>query len=239
MSLADAIATPDGKRRYVRRLFATIADRYDLITVLLSYGQDRRWKRRLVAMAAPHRGTRALDLATGTGDIAFQLSAAGADVVGLDVTRRMIELANAKIRTGERAPSFMVGDMVALPFADGSFDVVTAGYGLRNVPDLGAAIAEIHRVLNEGGVALSLDFNRPAHPIVRAAYLAYLTVTGAMLGWVLHRDPDTYRYIPASIRNYPGAAGVARMFETSGFADVEHLPVLGGLMTIHMARKKR
>jgi demethylmenaquinone methyltransferase/2-methoxy-6-polyprenyl-1,4-benzoquinol methylase len=239
MPLADAIATPDGKRRYVRRLFATIADRYDLITILLSYGQDRRWKRRLVALAAPHRGMRALDLATGTGDIAFQLSAAGADVVGLDVTRRMIELANAKIRVEGRAPSFMVGDMVALPFADGSFDVATAGYGLRNVPDLGAAIDEIHRVLNDGGVALSLDFNRPSNPVVRAVYLAYLTVTGAMLGWILHRDPDTYRYIPASIRNYPGAAGVARMFEHSGFADVECLPVLGGLMTIHVARKRR
>src|SRR3954466_13022927 len=91
MPLADAIATPDGKRRYVRRLFATIADRYDLITVLLSYGQDRRWKRTLVAMAPATAGARALDLATGTGDIAFALSAAGADVVGVDVTARMIE----------------------------------------------------------------------------------------------------------------------------------------------------
>jgi ubiquinone/menaquinone biosynthesis methyltransferase len=239
MPLADAIATPDGKRRYVRRLFATIADRYDLITVLLSYGQDQRWKRRLVAMAAPRAGTRAVDLATGTGDIAFQLSAAGADVVGVDVTLRMIELAHAKPGRNGRAPSFLVGDMVALPFADGSFDVATAGYGLRNVPDLGAAIDEIHRVLKDGGVALSLDFNRPSNPIVRAAYLAYLTVTGAMLGWVLHRDPDTYRYIPASIRQYPGAAGVARMFEARGFGGVECTPVLGGLMTIHVARKKK
>jgi demethylmenaquinone methyltransferase/2-methoxy-6-polyprenyl-1,4-benzoquinol methylase len=239
MPLADAIATPDGKRRYVRRLFATIADRYDLITVLLSYGQDRRWKHRLVALAAPHAGTRAVDLATGTGDIAFHLSAAGAEVVGMDITPRMIELAKAKIRIDEPAPSFMVGDMIALPFADGSFDVATAGYGLRNVPDLRAAIDEIHRVLKDGGVALSLDFNRPSNPIVRAVYLAYLTLTGAMLGWILHRDPDTYRYIPASIRNYPGAAGVARMFEASGFTGVECTPVLGGLMTIHVARKKK
>jgi demethylmenaquinone methyltransferase/2-methoxy-6-polyprenyl-1,4-benzoquinol methylase len=238
MSLADAISTPDGKRRYVRRLFATIADRYDLITVLLSYGQDRRWKRRLVLMAAPRAGTRAVDLATGTGDIAFQLSAAGADVVGVDVTLRMIELANTKTPADGRRPSFMVGDMIALPFADNSFDVATAGYGLRNVPDLGAAIDEIHRVLKDGGVALSLDFNRPSNPIVSAVYLAYLNVTGAMLGWILHRDPDTYRYIPASIRNYPGAAGVARMFETRGFAPVTCTPVLGGLMTIHVARKK-
>src|SRR5213592_3407227 len=93
MSLRDRIATPDGKRRYVRTLFATIADRYDLITVLLSYGQDRRWKRRLVDLSAASGGARALDLATGTGDIAFVMAARGVDVVGLDVTSRMIELA--------------------------------------------------------------------------------------------------------------------------------------------------
>ena len=238
MALRDAIATPEGKRTYVRRLFATIADRYDLITVLLSYGQDRRWKKRLVAMSSAGRGTRAVDLATGTGDIAFDLAAAGADVIGVDVTLRMIELAKAKTAGAAGAPRFMVGDMVALPFADGSFNLVTAGYGLRNVPDLRASIDEIHRVLTTGGVVLSLDFNRPSNRIVRAVYLAYLNVTGAMLGWLLHRDPDTYRYIPASIRNYPGAAGVARMLETQGFDRVECRPVLGGLMTIHIARKK-
>ena len=238
MSLADVIGTPDRKRTYVRRLFATIADRYDLITVLLSYGQDRRWKRRLVAMAAARAGSRAVDLATGTGDIAYQLAEAGVDVVGIDVTRRMIELANAKAGAARRAPFFMVGDMNALPFVDASFDLATAGYGLRNVPDLRAAIDEIHRVLKAGGTMLSLDFNRPSNSIVRAVYLAYLNIAGAILGWLLHRDPDTYRYIPASIRNYPGAAGVARMFEAQGFERVECRPLLGGLMTIHIARKK-
>src|SRR5690349_21288491 len=96
MSLHDRIATPDGKRRYVRALFATIADRYDFITVALSYGQDRRWKRRLIELASPGPGARALDLATGTGDLAFALAARGARVVGLDITLRMIELARAK-----------------------------------------------------------------------------------------------------------------------------------------------
>src|SRR2546422_4118787 len=96
MSLRDRIATPEGKRRYVRSLFATIADRYDFITVALSYGQDRRWKRRLVQLASPQSGSRALDLATGTGDIAFALTSCGARTVGLDVTKRMIELARAK-----------------------------------------------------------------------------------------------------------------------------------------------
>ena len=233
MSLRDRIATPDGKRRYVRVLFATIADRYDFITKALSYGQDRRWKRRLVDLAAPQPGARALDLATGTGDIAFALVARGARVVGLDITFRMIELARAKQTDG--ALHFLQGDMLALPFPTASFDIVTTGYGLRNVPNLTVAIDEIARVLAPRGQVLSLDFNRPSNSIVRSAYLAYLTVVGAALGLILHRDPDTYRYIPASIRQYPGADAVARLFEARGFSIVRSHPVLGGLMTIHHA----
>src|SRR5690242_9691210 len=163
MSLGDRIATPDGKRRYVRSLFATIADRYDFITVALSYGQDRRWKRRLVRLAHPSPGIRALDLATGTGDIAFAMARAGAHVVGLDITPRMIELAIQKATPAEGPCAFIVGDMLDLPFPDRSFDVVTTGYGLRNVPDLTRAIDEIARVLAPGGLALSLDFNRPVN----------------------------------------------------------------------------
>ena len=241
MPLRDRIATPDGKRRYVRKLFSTIADRYDFITVVLSYGRDQRWKRRVIDLAAPSPAMRAADLATGTGDLAFALAARGARVVGLDITPRMIELAVRRAglsappnRGPERAaPQFMVGDMVALPFTSGSFDIVTTGYGLRNVPDLQMAIDEILRVLKPGGQALSLDFNRPSNAAVRAVYLVYLTIVGGTLGWILHRDPDTYRYIPASIRNYPGAEAVARLMETRGFARVRYYRVLGGLMAIH------
>jgi len=236
MSLGDRIATPDGKRRYVRALFATIADRYDFITVALSYGQDRRWKRRLIDLAAPQRGSRALDLATGTGDIAFALAARGARVVGLDITLRMIELARAKHDRG--LVRFLVGDMLALPFPSASFDIVTTGYGLRNAPNLTTAIDEIGRVLAPGGQLLSLDFNRPSNRVVRAVYLAYLGTVGGALGWMLHRDADTYRYIPASIRQYPGADAVARIFEARGFHAVRCYPVLGGLMAIHHAVRR-
>lgn len=107
VSAGERIATPEGKRRYVRTLFSTIANRYDLITVLLSYGQDRRWKRRLVNLARLPPGARALDLATGTGDIAFALTERSAPVIGLDVTRRMVELARRKARPG-REPVFLV-----------------------------------------------------------------------------------------------------------------------------------
>ena len=232
MDLRSAIATPEGKSRYVRRLFATIADRYDLITIALSYGQDRRWKRRLIALAALRADDRVLDLACGTGDILFALADRVRFAAGLDLTHRMLQLALLK----RRAP-LVAGDMLALPFPAESFTVVTVGYGLRNVPDLRAAIREIHRVLRPNGRMLSLDFNRPSHPAVRRAYLLYLTIVGSSLGLLLHGDPDTYRYIPESIRNYPGAEGVAGILSESGFADVRALPVLGGLMAIHTAHR--
>jgi demethylmenaquinone methyltransferase / 2-methoxy-6-polyprenyl-1,4-benzoquinol methylase len=226
----------------VRRLFATIADRYDLITVILSYGRDGRWKKRLIEAAAVRPDDRVLDLATGTGDIAFLAADEGARVIGLDITHRMVQLAEGKAArradAGSRqAPRFLVGDMMALPFPDRSFDIVTTGYGLRNVPDLRSAIAEASRVLRPGGRLLSLDFNRPTNAVVRSVYLFYLTAVGGLLGRVLHGDADTYRYIPASIRTYPGAAAVSELMRTAGFRRVTYRRVLGGLMAIHLAEQ--
>ena len=237
MTLRAAIATPEGKRRYVRRLFATIADRYDFITRFLSYGQDRRWKQRLIALADLCASDRLLDLACGTGDILLAATPPARVAVGVDVTFRMLQLAQQR-REAANA-SLITGDMAALPISSGRFTVVTVGYGLRNVPDLDQALREIHRVLAPGGRLLSLDFNRPSNAIVRAAYLTYLTVVGSLLGLALHGDPDTYRYIPESIRKYPGARGVATRMEQLGFDDVRTLPVLGGFMTIHVATKPR
>jgi demethylmenaquinone methyltransferase/2-methoxy-6-polyprenyl-1,4-benzoquinol methylase len=232
--LGSALDSPDSKAPYVRRLFSTIAGRYDFITAFLSYGQDERWKKRLVAMARVQPGMSALDLACGTGDITFALRDAGASAVGLDITPRMVELARAKRRSSS-APAFLVGDMMHLPFADGSFHIVTTGYGIRNVPVIAPALAEIRRVLRPGGLFLSLDFNKPGNRATRVVYLSYLTVVGSLLGLVLHGDPDTYRYIPESIRRYPGAEGVCTLARAEGFASCQWVPVLGGLMAIHRA----
>ena len=289
-SLRSAFDSPAAKRRYVRRLFATIADRYDLITPLLSYGRDRRWKARLTDLALrpacaervrpstlsgstvsgdePSTGSgrtsgsaqgkpaggslAALDLACGTGDIAYALAARGARVAGLDLVPRMVALARAKSLVAcpgpsgtdrdrpparSRPPGFLVGDMMALPFPVASFDLVTTGYGLRNVPVLETALAEIHRVLRPGGRLLSLDFARPVNAVVRSVYLTYLTVVGSLLGLALHGDADTYRYIAASLQWYPGASAVADRMQAVGFAEAGYLPLLGGLMAINHATK--
>jgi ubiquinone/menaquinone biosynthesis methyltransferase len=243
-TLRSTVATPVTKGRYVRRLFATIADRYDFITAFLSCGRDRRWKRRVAELAAFTSGERALDLACGTGDIAFALAGIPATrVVGLDITRRMVELARAKQAVPNGRPQqrndvcFLVGDMSALPFPDASFDLLTTGYGIRNVPDIGVALREAARVLRPGGRIVSLDFNRPDNALVRVAYLGYLSAVGSVLGFALHRDPDVYRYIPESIRIYPGAGGVSRLMREYGFADAGYEPVFGGLMAINWGRR--
>lgn len=236
--LDTAFTSPAAKAGHVRRLFATIADRYDLITRVLSYGMDARWKRRLVALADVRQGEVALDLASGTGDVARLVAARGAHAIGLDLTLRMIEIARDKpAPAGAPALRWLVGDMGALPLPPATVSLVTTSYGLRNVPDLDIAIDEIVRVLTPGGRLLSLDFNKPDSPPVRRAYLAYLRAVGGVLGWWLHGDPDTYRYIPASIERYPGAAGVAARLRQRGFADVKTVPILFGLMTIHVARR--
>jgi len=235
MSLDAAFASPDAKRRYNRRLFHVIADRYDLITRVLSYGLDRRWKQRVVALAAVAPGDRAVDLACGTGDLAGLLADGGARVVGVDLTPRMLRLARRRDPRGRLR--LVAGDMAALPLPAQCADVVTAGYGLRNVAGLDTALREILRILRPGGRFVALDFDRPRNAALRGAYLGYLTVVGSTLGLALHGDPDTYRYIPASLRRYPGAEAVASRLRDIGFADAARIPLLGGLMAITTARK--
>ena len=223
-------------------MFATIADRYDFITVVLSFGRDAAWKRRLVNEARVRHDVHVVDLACGTGDIAFEAARAGARVTGVDVTFRMIEIARAKADRAKidglwPVPRFVVCDMMALPLPTSSADIITTGYGLRNVPQLKDAIDEILRVLKPDGQLLSLDFNRPQSAVIRAAYLTYLTVVGSILGLILHRDPDTYRYIPESVRRYPGAHGVAELMRLRGFSNVRIIPILGGFMTLHVATR--
>lgn len=188
-------------------------------------------------MAGLQRDTRVLDLATGTGDLAFLAAKTARTVVGLDITKRMLELAAVK-RAESDGLHFLQGDMMALPFPSASFDVVTTGYGIRNVPELAPALDEIARVLRPGGRFLSLDFDRPGNGLIRAVYFTYLTMVGSILGVLLHADPDTYRYIPQSLRTYPGSRQVGQMLKMRGFERLVIVPILGGFLALHVATKR-
>ena len=240
LKLKEYISSKEKKQTYVNQMFETIAPRYDFITVFLSYGMDRGWKRKLVDMINLQGDESALDLACGTGDITFSLAERlpAGQAVGLDITQGMLVIAEQK-RSERKAANiaFHRADIMSLPFESESFDCVTCGYALRNVPDVAGALEEIKRILKPGGRFLSLDFAHPGNKIYRWLYLRYLVVVGSTLGFVLHGDPDTYRYIPESLKLYPGQHGVRELMNKAGFLDTGVIEFGGGIMAINHGKK--
>ena len=222
----------------VNEMFSRLARRYDLVNDVMSFGLHRRWKRDTVRLGLGPGGPalRWLDLCCGTGDIGLlaEKSAAGARVVGLDFTLPMLAVARRRGLAASARARFVEGDALALPFADGSFDVVSVGYGLRNLADLPRGLAEMRRVLAPGGRAAVLDFGKPDNPIASALYWGYLKVAMPLMGWLFHRDPDTYAYIPASLERYPAQRGVEALMKEAGFVNVGYENRLLGTMGLNV-----
>jgi len=229
---------PDERQdsRLMRAMFTTIAPRYDFVTRLFSYGMDRRWKRRGVerSMAALPADAMILDLASGTGDFSqlIRQRLPRATPVAVDLTEKMVRLARER-GTNEA----LCADALHLPFGDRTFHCVFVGYGLRNFPDLNAALGEIGRVTRPGGLMVSLDFFLPAHPVLRRLYLAYLYLQGGFWGLLLHGRPRVYTYIPDSLRSFVSINDFSSMLKGMGYAQVEsHAFILGGI-GLHWAMK--
>jgi demethylmenaquinone methyltransferase/2-methoxy-6-polyprenyl-1,4-benzoquinol methylase len=226
----------------VRALFARIASRYDRLNDLQSAGLHRYWKRRMIELAAPRPGQRALDVCCGTGDIALALARAGTEATGLDFSGEMLEVARARASdsTGKpQAPSYIQADAQALPFPDASFDIVTVGYGLRNLSDYEAGLAEMSRVAKPGARLLVLDFGKPDNPLWRWIYFTYLRLLVPLLGLVFCGSFGAYAYILESLKHYPAQHGVAAHMRRLGLAEVRILNFLGGMMTINYAVKPK
>ncbi|MFL6278218.1 MAG: ubiquinone/menaquinone biosynthesis methyltransferase [Blastocatellia bacterium] len=236
LDLKEHIASKEKKQHYVNRLFETIAARYDFFTAFMSYGMDRGWKREMIRMLKLEGSEATLDIACGTGDITFMTAAqlTTGRAVGLDITQAMLRIAERKRRERDIANlCFHRGDIMHLPFADQTFDCVTGGYALRNVPDVAGALLEIKRVLKPGGRLLSLDFGHPSNRLYRRAYLRYLSVVGSLVGLAMHGNADTYRYIPETLKLYPGQRGVCQMMQEAGFVDTGFREFGGGIMAIN------
>lgn len=241
LNLDKELATPAGKRRYVRILFDTVERSYDGFTRLFSVGMDGVWKKRMVALLEQHglQQGNVLDLATGTGDIVTLLEAGipTVEVMGADLSLQMLR--RARQRAHPRKRNDVVADMAALPYASESCSAITAGYAFRNAPDCAVALAQAHRVLEPGGLLVTLDFYLPATPIWRRLYLGYLGVSGRLVGRMVHGVPEAYGYIAASLERWLTADDFSRTLERSGFSVLDQVLRLRGGIGIHLARKPR
>jgi demethylmenaquinone methyltransferase / 2-methoxy-6-polyprenyl-1,4-benzoquinol methylase len=210
----------------VRRMFDRIAPVYDAMNRTMTAGLDRRW-RRLTAEAAVRPGDDVLDACCGTGDLAIADSRAGGKVTGLDFSPAMLARARGKAPGLE----WIEGDLLALPFADASFDSATVGFGVRNVEDLGRAIQELRRVLRAGGRLGILEITRPRGllaPFYRVWFDGVVPILGKLLP-----GGSAYTYLPASVRRFPGPQELAEMIESAGFRDVRVRLLAGGIVALH------
>ena len=219
----------------VNDLFASIARRYDLINDLQSFGLHRRWKRRVADLAAVTPGARALDLCCGTGDLALALAARGAAVTGLDFSAPMLEVAGRR-KTGDN-PVFIQGDALQIPFPDNSFDVVTMGYGLRNLASWESGLAEMWRVAKPGGRVIILEFGKPANALWRRLYFTHLRCSVPLTGWIFCGNAQAYAYILESLKHYPAQRAVDAKMREMKFTNVRVVDFLGGAMAINYGEK--
>jgi demethylmenaquinone methyltransferase/2-methoxy-6-polyprenyl-1,4-benzoquinol methylase len=228
---------PKQRQHYVTEMFEEIAPRYDAFTRLFSFGMDAGWKKELVKAVvrnAPGLSNRARDLACGTGDLAVAVAEAmpGINVEGIDVASEMI----ARARPFPRV-RYRVGDASALPDVNGSVDIVTVGYGLRNFPDHRAALADIARALRSGGVLAILEFTRPSFAPWRWIFLSYLWLAGMVVGWLWHRHGPVYGYIAHSIARFTTRRELIATCATLGLKPVHDSSKLGGGMCVLVLKK--
>jgi demethylmenaquinone methyltransferase/2-methoxy-6-polyprenyl-1,4-benzoquinol methylase len=248
--MANPFYVEGGQRgEKVNDLFAKVAPRYDLINDLQSFGLHRAWKRRVVRMAGVKPGECALDICCGTGDIAFALARANAEVTAVDFSEAMLGVARRRQGTADFASlpggaesgrsgiHFQQGDAMQLAFPDNSFDVITVGYGLRNLSSWEQGLREMHRVAKPGARLLVLDFGKPDNALLRSLYFAYLRLVVPVFGKLFCGDSATHAYILESLRHYPAQRGMAEAMQRLGCRDVCVVNLIGGAMSINFGVK--
>ncbi|HTP42071.1 MAG TPA: bifunctional demethylmenaquinone methyltransferase/2-methoxy-6-polyprenyl-1,4-benzoquinol methylase UbiE [Nitrospiria bacterium] len=229
-----------GRERQVQAMFSAIAPRYDLNNTLLSFGLHHRWKRAAIDAAALKPGDRLLDLCAGTGDLAFLAArrvGGNGLVIASDLNRAMLEVGRRRAgRLGlDQRVRFIQGHAESIQLADRSVDAVTVAFGIRNVDHPDRAFAEIFRVLIPGGRLVCLEFSRPVSGWLRRCYGFYSSTLLPLIGTTVARDrTGVYRYLPASIREFPDQARLAAMIEAAGFSPVRYTNLAGGIVAIHV-----
>ena len=238
VNFGEALVTPEEKTRRVGDVFTSVARSYDVMNDLMSGGMHRLWKDRFVARVKPRSGESILDMAGGTGDIAFRMAAKGALVTVSDINADMLAVGM------ERAETRRIDGLVwqrenaeTLSFADASFDAYTIAFGIRNVTDIPAALSEAHRVLRFGGRFFCLEFSTTEWPGFGDVYDKYGDALIPKIGKLVAKDEDSYRYLVESIRRFPKMPDFERMIAAAGFPQTRVEPILGGLVAIHSGWK--
>lgn len=224
----------------VRAMFDRIAPRYDLMNRLMSAGLDRRWRRLAAAAADVSLGSRALDVCTGTGDLAFELATrvgASGMVTGVDFSEQMLERAREKATARGSSVAFQQADALALPFADDAFDAATVAFGARNLADLDRGLAEMARVVRPGGTVVVLDITTPQR--LRALHGLWFDRLVPRVGALVGRDGAAYGYLPASAKRFPQPEALAELMTGAGLTGVSHRSFMGGIVAMHHGRVSR
>lgn len=233
---------PENKAQYVNRMFAQVAPTYDLVNRIMTFGLDQGWRKTVVAEARLEPGDRALDVATGTGDIALALAkqvGPKGEVVGSDFCLEMMLPGPAKASkagVGE-VVRFMAADAMNLPFADNSFDAVTTGFAMRNVADIEKAFSEMCRVVRPGGKVVCLEVARPKWAIVRWGHQLYFNKIVPLIGRLISGNNEAYTYLPESARNFPPPEELKRIMERAGLEQVRFRLYGLGAAAIHVGTK--
>ena len=237
----DGRALPvDRDPQRIAAMFCGIASRYDLMNRLMTGGRDGHWRRIAAREAAPAPGDRVLDACCGTGDLSFALAeeCPGCEVVGLDFTEAMLERAREKAaarrRRGLLAPTFVRGDLLDLPFADGELAAVTVGWGVRNVPDVPRAFAEMTRVTRPGGRVVCLESTQAPDGVGKRFQRVWMGRMVPLLGRVVTGDATAYAYLPASVEAFPRAEGLAAIMAAAGLTRVRYRRFGFGAVAIHV-----
>jgi demethylmenaquinone methyltransferase/2-methoxy-6-polyprenyl-1,4-benzoquinol methylase len=223
MSSAGRLAEPQ-----VEAMFDRIASVYDLMNSVMTAGMHQRWRERAVDLATVRPGAKALDVATGTGDLAIALRDRGAEVVGVDFAEKMLEIARKK------APDidFRAGNALALEFEDDEFDAATVGFGARNFDDLDRGLAEMARVVKPGGHVVVLEITTPQRPPLSWFFRMWFDRVVPLIGRVAG-DPDAYEYLPSSVKRFPGPRDLAERMVAAGMTDVRWILTAGGIIAVH------
>ena len=238
VNFGDELVSPDEKTRRVGAVFSSVAPRYDLMNDLMSGGMHRLWKDRFVSRVKPRPGEDVLDMAGGTGDVAFRMARRGAHVTVADINPDMLEVGRERARArGLTGLAWKVENAESLSFPDASFDAYTVVFGIRNVTNVQAALGEAYRVLKRGGRFYCMEFSTSEWPGFAELYESFASKVIPRLGKAVTRDEESYRYLVESIRRFPRPEKFRAMVAGAGFVRAAAEPMLGGLVTIHSGWK--